>query len=303
MDRMQRGYFRLAAENTYLKLKRQEFQAWVGKILEMSLPDDYENIRLTQGDGGLDGIIISRSAIVAVNAPRDQSASTLITKIESDFESGRKTLSDRDVEMKGFIFVHNDEGLTKDVGPKLMALRNNNEGIDVECWSFERIWRELEKLSVIQLEEMFGPGPTDENVARLQMPAIREVVEHLSSIEADAPPTGAIEIPDPEKLEHNSLNTFNQDLLRAGRSKHGLVIEYLEGVTDIRAGEAIAEGFRRKYAACRESQMASDDIFGSLWDFAGGSHFTTPTQHAAVTAVLSYYFHSCDIFENLPEST
>ena len=67
MDRMQRGYFRQAAENKYLKLKRQEFQSWIGQILTLSYLGDYENIRLTQGDGGLDGIILSRAAVVAAN--------------------------------------------------------------------------------------------------------------------------------------------------------------------------------------------------------------------------------------------
>jgi len=300
MDRVQRGFFRQAAENKYLKLKRQEFQAWVGEILGNSLAGDYENIRLTQGDGGLDGIILSRSAVVAVNAPREQSAASLETKILDDYVKGKKTLADRGVELKVFIFIHNDEGLTKDTGPALMNLRQK-EGIEVECWTFERIWKELQGLGLEELEAMFGQGLSTANVDQLQMPHIREVIEYLTKLGQEPPPLGDLVIPDPAKLEFNKLSEENQDMLRVGRTKHGLVEQFIEGMTDIAAGEAIAEAFRIKYAAVKESGENADDIFHVLWDFAGGNHFSTPPQFAAVTAILSYYFHSCDIFENVPK--
>jgi hypothetical protein len=300
MDRMQRGYFRQAAKNTYLELKRQDFQSWIGRILALSYLGDYENIRLTQGDGGLDGIILSRAAVVAVNAPREQTASTLAAKIKGDFTSAKKTLRDRGVDLKTFIFVHNDEGLTKDIGPLLMKLRQDNSGLDIECWSFERIWNELAKLEIVQLEEFFGPGPTVENVEQLQMPVIREVIDYLTKFGQGAHPLVDLEIPDPQKLEYNQLAIENQDLLRAGRSKHRMVEQYLAGITNPEAGNDIAEGFRLKYAAVKESGATPDDIFHVLWNFAGGNHFTTPPQVAAVTAILSFFFHSCDIFENVP---
>lgn len=302
MDRVQRGFFRQAAENKYLKLKRQEFQAWVGEILGKSLAGDYENIRLTQGDGGLDGIILSRSAVVAVNAPRDQTATSLETKIKGDFATAKKTLQDRGVELKVFIFVHNDEGLTKDTGPALMKLRQS-EGIEVECWTFERIWKELQGLGVAELEAMFGQGLNTANVDQLQMPHVREVIEYLTQLGREPPALGDLVIPDPAKLEYNSLSEENQDMLRVGRSKHGMVEQFIEGMTDIGAGEAIAEAFRNKYASVKEAGENADDIFHVLWDFAGGNHFSTPPQFAAVTAILSYYFHSCDIFENVPKTS
>ena len=66
MDRMKRSYLRLLAKDDFREKKRQEFQAWVGKIFELGFLGDYDSIRLTQGDGGLDGIILSELAAVAV---------------------------------------------------------------------------------------------------------------------------------------------------------------------------------------------------------------------------------------------
>jgi hypothetical protein len=252
----------------------------------------------------LDGIIVSEDAVVAVYAPRETSKSVLENKIASDFEKAAETLSDRSVTMRKFIFVHNDEGLTKDIGSFVLKLRQDNPGVVVEVWTFERLWTLMEeKLSDNQFQDLLGEAPTSQAMDRLEMPAIRDAVEYLASVKAAPPPLGVITIPDPEKLEYNQLNEYNQHLLRGGRAKHGMVAQYLDGMTDPTAGEEIAEGFRRKYAACRESGMSPDEIFEALWDFAGGNHFPDPPHQAGVTAVMSHFFDSCDIFENVPEST
>ena len=294
MDSMTRGYYRLAAKNKFLELKRQEFEAWVGDILTKSRAGDYENIRLTQGDGGLDGIILSQAAVVAVNAPRNQTAGSLIKKIEGDFASAKKTLAERKVELEEFIFVHNDEGLTKETGAALMKLRKDHN-VEVRSWTFESLWLELEKLSNTQLEAMFGPSPTVANVEQLQLTGIKDVIDHLVNLGVNPSPLDNLEIPDPEKLDYNQLDQAYRDMLRTSRTKHDLVRQYLEGVTAVGAGDAIAEAFRRKYAAQKEAGLEPDDIFLILWNFAGGNHFTKPFEHAAVTAILSYYFHSLSL--------
>ncbi len=303
MDRFQRSWFRLTAKIQYLELKRQEFQAWVGKLFEFGFLADYTVIRLTRGDGGLDGIIISEDAVVAVYAPRDRGKSVLENKIESDLNKAKETLKERNATMRKFIFVHNDEGLTKDVGAFLLKLRGDNSDLAIEVWTFERLWILMEdKLTDYQLQDLLGYAPTQQVMDRLEMPAIRDVVEHLAKVSVDPSPLDEITIPDPQKLEYNKLNEYNQYLLKGGRPKHGKVQQYFDGMTDPRTGEAIAEGFRRKYAACRESGMQPDEIFETIWNFAGGNHFTSPPQQAGVTAVMSHFFDACDIFENVPES-
>lgn len=300
MDRFLRGYYRLVAEYKYQKLRRTEFQAWFGELMGKVHPEHYENIRLTQGDGGLDGIRVDTGFAYAVYAPRESTRSTLESKIKTDFQEAVSTLSEHEVVMKGWVFVHNDEGLTKDVGPAVMKLRQENKEIDIQIWSFESIWNELEQLSENQLRDLFGPGPTEENVDRLEMPEIREVIEYLSQEEPPLIP--AIANPDPEKLNFNNLSEENAVQMRVGERRAGLVSTYLKGMTNVSAGERIAEAFRNKYSSARVSGMTANQIFGILWRFSGGSHFTEPNQIAAVSAVMSYFFNSCDIFENVPSS-
>lgn len=303
MDRFQRSYLRLMARDDYREKKRQVFQDWVGKIFKVALKGDYEDIRLTQGDGGLDGIIFSQSAIVAVFAPRESTQSEVNAKLASDLKSAMQTLASRSVKLLKMIFVHNDEGLTKEVGATVLRLQQESSELVIEIWTFESIWNLMEtKLTDNELQDILGMAPTAQMLERLEMPAVRDVVEYLVAVKADPPLDAEVTIPDPDKLQYNQLSETSQHLLRGGRSKHALVARFLESMTDLRVGEAIAEGFRRKYSACRSGCMQPDDVFATLWNFAGGNHFTTPTQHAAVTAVLSHFFHTCDIFENTPES-
>lgn len=301
MDRLQRGYFRQSAELRFLKLKRQEFQSWFGEIMEKAHPDDYENIRLTQGDGGLDGILISTGTVFAVFAPRESTEKEIVEKMNGDFETAQATMEKRKAKLESIVFVHNDEGLTKVTGPELIRLKQENPDVTFTRWTFEGIWRELEKLTVDQMEDMFGPGPTEENVSRLGFPAIREVIAYLNR--SDAPPMLNITLPDPNKLEHNELSDEKADILRVGRHRQGLVEQYLNGMTDPTAGEEIAESFREHYAQLKQSGMGPDEIFTALWRFAGGEHFVKSDQQAAVTAVLAYFFSSCDIFENVPSDS
>ncbi|WP_459556050.1 ABC-three component system protein [Lacunimicrobium album] len=304
-DRFQRSWFRLISKNFYLEKRRQDFQTWVGKIFELAYPGDYLVIRLTQGDGGLDGILLNQNAVVAVYAPRDatNTSKKLESKIKSDFEKAKQTLKQHNADMKKFIFVHNDEGLTKEVGTFLLSLRQQYSDITTEVWTFERLWKLIDQLKEDDLRELLGvDAPTKELMDHLEMPAIREVVEYLVSVKRDIPAIADMTIPAPQKLEYNSIDDDYKHLLLGGRSKHYLVQKFFDGVTDPTLGESIAEGFRVKYLACRESGMSPDDIFEVMWNLAGGNHFTTPLQLAGVTAVLSHFFSSCDIFENVPES-
>ncbi|HBJ36155.1 MAG TPA: hypothetical protein DDZ51_15675 [Planctomycetaceae bacterium] len=303
MDRFQRSYLRLMARDDYREKKAQVFQDWVGQLFRKALKGDFENIRLTQGDGSLDGIILSESAVVAVFAPRKVTQSVLEKKVADDFHGAIETLEVRKVELKKFIFVHNAEGLTKGIGTLMLQLQQSKPGVTVEIWTFENLWTLMQTLSEDDIQDFLGLAPTSQMLERLEMPAVREVIEHLVSVQEEPPAMGELTIPDPDKLHYNDLSETCQHLLRGGRSKHALVARYLEGMTDLRTGEAIAEGFRRKYASCKAGGMQPDDTFATLWHFAGGNHFTTPVQHAAVTAVLSHFFHTCDIFDNAPEST
>ena len=228
MDQLKLRYFRQAAEIRFLRLRRTAFQDWFGTIMNMKHSDDYLRIRLSRGDGGLDGYRISTKTVFQVYAPREFSASEIVSKMTGDFATARETLGGRNLTMDEWVFVHND--------------------------------------------------PDD-------LP--HEVVTAFARLQE----------------EYNQLSDEKAGLLRLGRIRQGLIEDYLSGMPDADKPEAIAQAFRGRYATLHDSGITADRVFDGLWLFAGGEHFAAePEKIAAVTAVLSYFFDRCDIFENVPET-
>jgi len=265
-------------------------------------PDDYLRIRVSSGDGGLDGYRLSTKTVFQVYAPREFTPSKIISKMQRDFATAVETLATKQLEMSEWIFVHNDpDDLPCEVALEFAKLQNDNPNVKIRRWEFEAIWNVIRELDESVLEELFGPGPTMQHLERLQFPAIIPVIDYLAT--AAPPPVPNIELPNVKKLEHNKLSQEKAELLRLGRIRQGLVADYLSKMPDADRPESIAQAFRDKYATLRDSGLSPDRVFDGLWLFTGGEHFASePDKIAAVTAVLSYFFDQCDIFENVSES-
>ncbi len=301
IDRAQAAFFKLASREKFGRLKRQAFQDWFCDVMSLAYPTDFETVRLTQGDGGIDGFSLSTLGVFQVYAPRDQRTGDIVDKIEADIVKARDYLKKRNVEMKSWTFVHNDsDGLAPEVVAKLAEVKQANPKVTIERWSHEMIWQVLKTLDPEQLAELFGDGPTEANIESLKIPEIIPVIERLRRASPNPIPT--VGFPDPEKLEHNGLSPESADWLRLGERKESLVDACLKTNQNPTAGEQIAEAFRQKYQELRGSNLVSDMIFQILWEFAGGEEFTSRQQQAAIAAVMSYFFHKCDIFENVPET-
>lgn len=298
MDRAQAGHYRTRAKIRYLELKHSEFQGWFVDIMRRRYPTTFITVRLAQGDKQLDAYRLDNT-VFAVYAPRDtrHTIATTIAKITSDFDGAKETLQEKGLELKKWVFVSNDrEGIPADIVTHIAKINETNETITIEYWEFEAIWIEIAKLGVVHLEELFGSAPTEGHVDALQFKSIKPVIEFVrrESVPPD-PPTDA---PDVRKLEFNELSDTTADFLRVGRRKERLVGKYFDVHHDPTLGEEIAQAFREKYRALREANLSADTIFCELWTFVGGGGFAGLEQKAAVLAILSHFFESCDIFEN-----
>jgi hypothetical protein len=303
MDPLKLNTYRMAAEIKFWKLKRTAFQDWLGDIMSRRFPEDYLRIRLSQGDGGLDGYRLSTQTVYQVFAPREYSSSEIVGKIQGDFEHAKKTLAYKKLVMKEWVFAHNDpDDLAHDVVTELAKLQQDNPTIKIRRWEFAAIWNEIKQLAEDELVDLFGAAPTLEMLEQLCYQDVIPVVEYLSS--AKAPPLPPTDPPSPRKLEFNDLSPERADIVIRGRVKQGLVESYLNEMPDDDRPENIAQAFRDKYASLRESGMKADPIFDELWLFAGGQAFASdPVKIAAVMTVLAFYFDNCDIFEDAPETT
>jgi hypothetical protein len=298
MDSLKIAIYRVLAENKYLKLKRTEFQAWIVDIMKRRYPIDFVPVRLTQGDHQLDGILMDSTAL-AVYAPREttRSIKESVAKIDGDFEGARSYLKKKGVTLERWIFVDNDpDGVPAEVAAKLLELRQKNPKITIERWGYEAIWNEIMQLDEQQLEILFGPAPTRTILEHLQFAELAPVIAHLRrEVVPNIPP---IDAPAEDKLSFNKLPEEYALIIRSGRLKVGLVGNYFSSYPDPTLGEKIAQAFRERYRALKGRRMSVGRIFEELWAFAGGTFYRDASSIAAVAAVLTYLFDSCDIFEN-----
>ena len=59
IDRYQLSHYRIVAERDFLKFGASEFQGWFGRIMSTAFASDYVNVRISKGDGGIDGYRLS----------------------------------------------------------------------------------------------------------------------------------------------------------------------------------------------------------------------------------------------------
>lgn len=298
IDPLKLKVHRQTALTEYLRLRRNAFQDWIGEVMTECYPDDFLRVRLSQGDGGLDGYRVSTKTVLQVFAPRNYTGNEMADKMTGDFAKAVTTLAEQKLEMSQWIFVHNDPD---DFPPEAIVafakLKEDNPNIVFRRWEFTAIWNELEKLSESTLDQLFGIAPTLAHLDSLQYSQIIPVVKRL--VTEDAPPLPPIELPDPEKLAYNQLPEASSQLIEFGRRSTGVVEAYLNEIPDEDRPENIAEAYRNKYRNLADSDMTVDEIFNALWVFSGGEHFAgNPQGIAAVTSVMAYFFDRCDIFEN-----
>ena len=298
IDPLKSKVHRQTALTEFLRLRRDGFQDWFANLMTECHPDDFIRVRLSQGDGGLDGYRVSAKTVFQVFAPRHNTGKEMANKMTGDFAKAVATLAEQDLEMSEWIFVHNDPD---DFPPEAIVafakLKEDNPTVSFKRWEFTAIWNEVEKLPESKLDQLFGAAPTLKHLDNLQYPQIIPVIERL--VTEDAPPLPPIDLPDPSKLAYNQLPTDSAQLIQLGRNKTGVVEAYLNEIPDEDRPEDIAEAYRKKYRDLADSGITVDEIFNVLWVFSGGEHFAgNPNGVAAVTAVMAYFFDRCDIFEN-----
>lgn len=145
------------------------------------------------------------------------------------------------------------------------------------------------------LQALFGYAPSIAIVDHLVMADLVPIIDALQRQEPD-PSDPALIPPSPEKIEKNSLSEESATLLRFGRRKASLVEAFFPKGSRPDLGERIAEAFRNRYRELKSLDLPADFIFMHLQNYAGMTG--EPKRQGAVLAVLSYFFDSCDIFED-----
>ncbi len=119
-------------------------------------------------------------------------------------------------------------------------------------------------------------------------------------LQTPSDPTSQFTHIDPsQKMQRNNLTSNVHFLITIGLSKFGEVQKYVQKMTliDVQYPERLKTGFLTEYHALREQGLEGDALFESLRDFTIQGNRDNFTKQAAGLAVLVYYFHTCEVFE------
>jgi len=82
--------------------------------------------------------------------------------------------------------------------------------------------------------------------------------------------------------------------------KYRLVEDFFRRWRDPKYEGQLATAFKNKYLKFRDQEpvLHPDLIFAKLEEWAGGTATRTPTEKAAILAILAYFFDKCVVFED-----
>jgi len=261
-------------------------------------------VRLTQGEGKLDVVVLSQQTVFQCYGPQTFKPSEAAAKIRADFTGANEFLGG---QLKKWVFVHNhptgslDKLCVKALNDLIAECAQRAEATEILAWGKEELWEELETgVPHHGLKELFGsPDPVHVDFACLE--------ELLLTLErADYPDDAEpVSRPAENKLEFNALGASYRQQIRQGRTGLRIMDDYLasRSGSDPEFGERLAQRFRNRYDLLSQRPVLSpDEIYESLRLDAGWRASPDVKREMATRIILAYFFDSCDIFRNPPDS-
>jgi hypothetical protein len=295
MDELQKSIYVDRFRLAFHTKKGTAFQDWFVLLAGHAFGPDFEEVRPygSYGDLKCDGRHISSGSVFQCYAPEAMKESELIAKVDADFHGARKHWSGI---MQEWVLVHNDgRGLPPNAVKYLVGLRQNHAPLKIATWSEPELLDLTMTLDLDALQALFGPAASIAIVDRLVMSDLVPIIEALQRQEPN-PNDPPLTPPSPAKLAKNALSEDSGLFLRIGRRKSALVDTFFRKIPRPDLGERIAEAFRLRYAELKALDLPADTIFKHLQDYAGFNG--EPKRQGAALAVLTYFFDSCDIFED-----
>jgi hypothetical protein len=277
------------------------FQNWFMKLARhIHSSGDVQTVRLTQGDGKLDVVVLNEQIVYQCYGPQTFKSSEATRKIGADFEGAHKFLDGR---LGKWVFVHNhptgslDKNTLKALNNLITEIRKRGDAVEILAWGREELWDALEVgVPHHGLRELFGsPNPVHIDFACLE--------ELLLSLERAEYPDDVAPVSQPaeNKLEFNDLGASYRRQVRQGRTGLRIMDEYLASRvgTDPEFAERLAQRFRDRYRSLHSrSVLSPDEIYENLRLDAGWKASPDIKREMATRVILAYFFDTCDIFEN-----
>jgi hypothetical protein len=298
LNGLQRIFYQNLAEKRLLDHEGQAFEDFFVDVARRCWGADFEPIRAygKHGDLKCDGRRISSGTIYQCYAPRRADSAKVHTKITVDFGGALDVWK---AKMKEWAITINDrQGLDALAAAEVEALRQKHTSISITTVLPIEIVDMILSLDVTSLAAVFGIEVSERDTAltRVAFADLGAVLDQIAGLDPK-PSLAPINPPSTNKIEFNSLGAEIAALLRQGDLLASHVDEYFRTSGRIEVGERLGELMKFNYQAMKNAGHDTTQIFHGLINLCGGLD-RPKKQGVAVLAVVAYYFHKCDIFEN-----
>ena len=293
-------------KNKVLQYKGQAFEDFFISVMTKS-NIDFQPVKAYGkiGDRKNDGFIRRTSTYYQVFAPedimKDKTINDAIRKMEDDFKGLYENWNDA-CKIQKYYFVINDryQGLPPQVILKAEELNNDKKYADIEIQTFtakdlEQVFGQLAEediFDVVGLIPDISPGI-------IEFEALNEVVNYLLNTELLHEDDDKLIVPDfNEKILFNGLSDEVGIKLITGSYQEGILQKYFNENPGIK--EILQQKFHAFYLlSCEEIPDGEEDSADCRYYFIldKASPKRTIAIYACVGVLMSYYFSSCDIFE------
>ena len=274
----------------------QEFFQETMALVDPSFVDVRTHGKL--GDMASDGLTLRDGKLYACYAPETPDAAKTIAKFNSDLASALKK---RKTEFSEFVFVHNDtRGIHPQISKELSAAAQSNSEITFTTLGIRHFQDMLGRLELDQVEQLLRMQLPIGHEISLGLAEMEDLLKHLSKERIPSDPTMVMAQVSARKLEYNEFSLDTQSEIRDGMRFSAMINRYYQERIDVVERDEVAARFQTEYAFAADEFDDPEDILLRLRVFLAGTTATRADAYRAQTAVLAYFFQTCDIFRDAP---
>jgi hypothetical protein len=299
LERFELNFYAALARNELLKRRGSAFQDFFIQVGHYCWAPDFEGRRAQGrlGDKKCDGYKPSDQTVFQCYGPRDMQPRPLCNKINEDYRGAVD--NHKHTPIRKWVLVHNDhEELPTEAHELVIRLRGAKGGIPIEIWGPDTLLGLIMELPREKLILLFPNGLATDDLRKIRYRDIDELVQSVGELSIDSPEPN-VDAPSSQKIAHNGFSDPVTAILKAGFLVQRRFAGYFADTSRAVVGNRLADKFKRLYADMKSQGMDSDQIFFALVDAVGGLACEKP-RRAAIIGLVTYMFHSCEIFEDAP---
>jgi hypothetical protein len=302
LDRFELNFYAALARLQILRSRGTAFQDFFVEIGMYRWAPDFEGRRPqgSLGDKKCDGYRPSDATVFQCYGPREMRPGPLCAKIEEDYVGALANA--KSTPIRRWILVHNDqEELPTNAHELVIRLRGQPGAAPIEIWGPDQLLMLTMELPREKLMLLLPNGLNTSDLRKIQYHDIDELLANIGELTPEEMPV-SVQAPSSHKIAHNRFSDPVSEILKGGFLVQRRFANYFADTSRAVVGNRIADKFKLLYAHHKAEGIDADQIFFALTDAVGGLA-CDKGRRAAIIGLVSYMFHSCEIFEDVPMAT